>query len=140
LSKSLSVLLVEDEILILEIVQDALEQAGFRVRAVPSSFAALEFMSEGVEELAGLVTDIRLGVGPTGWDLARHARRTRPDLPVIYMTGDSAADWPVEGVPRSQVVQKPFAVGQIVTALSAMMTEADTDAAGQGSAAELSNR
>lgn len=133
-------LLVEDEILILEIVQDALEQAGFRVRAVPSSFAALEFMSEGVEELAGLVTDIRLGVGPTGWDLARHARRTRPDLPVIYMTGDSAADWPVEGVPRSQVVQKPFAVGQIVTALSAMMTEADTDAAGQGSAAELSNR
>lgn len=140
MSKSLSVLLVEDEILILEIVQDALEQAGFRVRAVPSSFAALEFMSEGVEELAGLVTDIRLGVGPTGWDLARHARRTRPDLPVIYMTGDSAADWPVEGVPRSQVVQKPFAVGQIVTALSAMMTEADTDAAGQGSAAELSNR
>jgi len=30
------------------------------------------------------------------------------------------------------VVQKPFAVGQIVTALSAMLTEADTDLAGQG--------
>jgi hypothetical protein len=27
------------------------------------------------------------------------------------------------------VVQKPFAVGQIVTALSAMLTEADTSAA-----------
>lgn len=128
----MSVLLVEDEILILEIVQDALEQAGFHVRAVPSGSAALEAMSEGVEELAGLVTDVRLGVGPNGWDLARHARRSRPDLPVIYMTGDSAADWPVEGVPRSRVVQKPFAVGQIVTALSAMLTEIDTDAAAQG--------
>jgi len=126
------VLLVEDEILILEIVQDALEQAGFHVRAVPSGSAAIEAMSEGVEELAGLVTDVRLGVGPNGWDLARHARRSRPDLPVIYMTGDSAADWPVEGVPRSRVVQKPFAVGQIVTALSTMLTEIDTDAAAQG--------
>jgi DNA-binding response OmpR family regulator len=124
------VLLVEDEALILEIVQEALEQAGFDVRSAPSGFVALEHLSEGVAELAGLVTDIRLGEGPNGWDLARHARRGRPDLPVIYMTADSAGDWPVEGVPRSQVVQKPFAVGQIVTALSAMLTEADTEAAG----------
>jgi len=131
LSKSLSVLLVEDEVLILEIVQDALEQAGFHVQAALSGYAALEHLSEGVADLAGLVTDIRLGVGPNGWDLARHARRDRPDLPVIYMTADSAGDWPVEGVPRSQVVQKPFAVGQIVTALSTMLTEVDTDAAGR---------
>lgn len=132
MSKSISVLLVEDEVLILETVLDALTQAGFSVHAVSSGFAALELMSEGVVELAGLVTDIRLGEGPSGWDLARHARGQRPDLPVIYMTGDSAADWPVLGVPRSQIVQKPFAVGQIVTALNMMLTEADTDAAGQG--------
>lgn len=131
MSKSLSVLVVEDEVLILEVVQDALEQAGYAVHAVPSGFAALEYMSEGVADLAGLVTDVRLGEGPSGWDLARQARRNRPDLPVIYMTGDSAADWPVKGVPRSRVVQKPFAVAQIVTALSGMLTRAETDAAGQ---------
>ena len=130
----MSVLLVEDEVLILEVVQDALEQAGFRVQAVPSSFAALECLSEGVAELAGLVTDIRLGEGPSGWDLARHARRNRPDLPVIYMTADSAAAWPVEGVPRSKIVQKRFAVGQIVTALSTMLTRAEGDAASQNPA------
>jgi DNA-binding response OmpR family regulator len=124
------VLLVEDEVLILEIVQDALEQAGFRVHAVPSSVAALELMSEGVVELAGLVTDIRLGEGPNGWDLARHARRNQPDLLVIYMTADSAGEWSVEGVPRSIVVQKPFAVAQVVTALSTLMTDADTGAVG----------
>jgi len=132
LSKSLSVLLVEDEELILDIVQDALEEAGFRVQAVPSSFAALKILSEGVADLAGLVTDIRLGEGPSGWDLARHARRDRPDLAVLYMTGDSAADWPVEGVPRSMIVQKPFAVGQIVTAISTMITQSDASAALQG--------
>jgi len=125
----LSVLLVEDEVLILEIVQDALEQAGFRVHAAPSSFAALELMSEGVAGLAGLVTDIRLGEGPDGWDLARHARRDRPDLPVVYMTGDSAADWPVQGVPRSKIVQKPFVVTQIVGALRAMLAAQNTGTA-----------
>jgi len=127
----LSVLVVEDELLILETVQEALEEAGFSVHAVPSGFAALDFMSEGVAELAGLVTDIRLGEGPSGWDLARHARQQRPDLPVIYMTGDSAADWSAQGVPRSQIVQKPFAIGQVLTALSMMLTQADTDAASQ---------
>lgn len=131
MSKSLSVLLIEDEILVLDDVRDGLQQAGFSVRAVSSGFAALEVMSEGVVELAGLVTDIRLGEGPSGWDLARHARRQRPDLPVIYMTGDSAADWPVLGVPHSQIVQKPFAVGQIVTALNMMLTAGDTHAASQ---------
>lgn len=85
-----------------------------------------------MEDLAGLVTDIRLGVGPSGWDLARQARRSRPDLPIIYMTGDSGADWPAEGVPRSLVVQKPFASGQIVTALSNLLIQTDTDAASQG--------
>lgn len=132
MSKSLSVLLVEDEELILEIVRDALEEAGFRVQAVSSSFAALKILSEGVADLAGLVTDIRLGEGPSGWDLARQARRDRADLAVLYMTGDSAADWPVEGVPRSMIVQKPFAVGQIVTAIATMITEANTNAALQG--------
>jgi hypothetical protein len=24
-----------------------------------------------------------------------------PDLPVVYMTGGSAAEWPAEGVPKS---------------------------------------
>ena len=47
-----------------------------------------------------------------------------------YMTADSAGLWPVEGVPRSLVVQEPFAVGQIVTALSTLMTDADTGAVG----------
>lgn len=130
MNKSLSVLVVEDELIILEVVQDALEEAGFEVHAVPSSFAAIEWITQAEKDIAALVTDVRLGDGPDGWDLARHARRHRPDVPVIYMTGDSAADWPSEGVPRSLVVQKPFAVGQVVTALGALITAADTEAAG----------
>ena len=60
-------------------------------------------------ELQGLATDIRLGAGPTGWEVAHHARKKYPDIAVVYTTGDGAADWFAEGVPNSVMLQKPFA-------------------------------
>ena len=50
----------------------------------------------------------------------------RADLPVVYTTGDSAAQWAAKGVPDSLVVQKPYAVAQLLTAVSTLMTKADT--------------
>ncbi|MCL6729797.1 hypothetical protein [Sphingomonas hankyongi] len=78
-------------------------------------------------ELSGLVTDVRLPGGTDGWEIARHARKLRTDLPVVYTTGDSAIDWPVQGVPHSVVVQKPYAGAQLLTAISTLMTAADTN-------------
>jgi hypothetical protein len=51
------------------------------------------------------------------------------DLPVIYMSGDSAADWSSKGVPNSVIVAKPFVAAQIVTAVATLMTKTDTDRA-----------
>jgi hypothetical protein len=44
-----------------------------------------------------------------------------PNIPVIYATGDSVKDWSANGVPNSVIPQKPFAIAQLVTALSALM-------------------
>lgn len=49
------------------------------------------------------------------------------DLPIVYTTADSAAEWPVQGVPNSVVVQKPYAGAQLLTAISTLMTTADTN-------------
>ena len=75
-------------------------------------------------QLQGLITDIRLGVGPNGWQVARHARRKFANLPIVYVTGDSAADWTVEGVPGSVLLQKPYADAQMLTAMSNLLIEA----------------
>jgi DNA-binding NtrC family response regulator len=123
--KSVLVVLVEDEAMIRMIVQDALEEAGFEVAPAGSVQEALSVLGQGKLAIGALVTDIRLGAGPDGWEIARHARTARPDLPVVYMSGDSAADWPSQGVPQSQVVQKPFAVAQIVTAVTNLMNDQD---------------
>jgi DNA-binding response OmpR family regulator len=79
------------------------------------------------QELSGVITDIKLGAGPSGWDVARHARGLRPELPVVYATADSAHNWPVRGVPKSVVVQKPYASAQLVTAISTLLTDADSN-------------
>jgi hypothetical protein len=37
-----------------------------------------------------MITNISLGVGADGWDVARRARELTPELPVVYMSGASA--------------------------------------------------
>lgn len=123
MTKPVVLLLVEDEFLISEMVQCVLEEGGYSVKAVASGSHATE-MLDGQDRISGLITDVRLGEGPDGWAVARHARHGRPALPVVYMTGDSAADWAAEGVPRSLLLQKPFAPAQMLTALSTLLNEA----------------
>jgi len=129
LRTSLLVVVVEDEPLILEMVQEALEEAGFEVLSATSSRSAEEKIG-AADEIVGLITDVRLGRGPDGWELARAVRTARPGLPVVYMTGDSAGEWSAHGVPRSLIVQKPFAVGQVVAALTGLLNELDSTPAG----------
>lgn len=114
------ILVVEDEVLIGMELVDALGAGGFSAREVENGTKAVEDI-EGSEELHGLVTDIRLGSGPTGWEVARAARQKYPDIAVVYMSGDSAGDWSVEGVPNSIMLQKPFAPAQLLTAISNLL-------------------
>jgi DNA-binding response OmpR family regulator len=66
-----------------------------------------------------LVTDINFGREKVdGWKVARHAREIDPEFPVVYMSGDSAADWTSKGVPNSIMLSKPFAPAQLLTAIS----------------------
>ncbi len=69
------------------------------------------------------MTDIRLGEGKSGWDIARHVRGVAAAIPVVYMSGDSASDWHARGVPDSIMVQKPFVMAQVITALSTLLND-----------------
>jgi CheY-like chemotaxis protein len=121
------ILLVEDEPLVLLVAQDALEAGGFTVLPVQTASEALSALDSKSADLSGLVTDIRLPGGADGWEIARHARELRADLPVVYTTADSASEWPAQGVPNSVVIQKPYAGAQLLTAISTLMTAADTN-------------
>jgi CheY-like chemotaxis protein len=125
-TKTILLLVVEDEPLILELAATVLIEGGFEVITASNGTEAVAALEQLSESLAGLVTDIRLGPEPDGWAIARHARELNGSLAVVYTTGDSAAEWTANGVPKSLVVQKPYASAQLVTAISTLLTETDT--------------
>lgn len=111
------ILVIEDEPLIRLDLIDILEDAGFTVKAAADGPKAIETIDK-CHQLCALVTDINLGSDVRGWSVARHAREKFEDLAVVYITGDSAAEWPTEGVPNSVVLGKPFADAQVIDAIS----------------------
>lgn len=114
-------LLIEDEALVALALQDALEDAGFDVLWAEDGYSGAAAMSSNLQNVAGLITDIRLGDGPDGWILAKQARSQRPELPVLYVTGDSAPDWHERGVVDSAMLQKPFAPNQLLASLATII-------------------
>lgn len=118
-----AILVVEDEPLILLDIETELHEAGFEVVAVHTAAEAMAAFDVEPEKFKGLVTDVRLGAGKSGWEVARHARHANPILPVIYISGDSAVHWGAQGVPGSVMITKPFAIAQITTALSMLLNQ-----------------
>ena len=118
-SSRVPVLYVDDEPMIQEIVESALNDAGFSVVLATTPAEALDALKSPV--LRGLVTDINLADPMDGWEVARHAREIHPQLPVVYVSGLCESEWTVKGVPQSLMIAKPFAPAQIIVALSTLM-------------------
>ena len=119
-------LYVEDEILIQDVVEMALQDAGFDVMVAKNGVEAVNALEAATETFLGIITDVNLGDGADGWDVARRARELNEDIPVVYVTGASAHEWASKGVPRSVVIEKPFAPAQLVVAISTLLMKTDT--------------
>jgi len=117
-------LYVEDQVLIQHLVESSLSEAGYDVWTVSDGTEALEKLALAGSTLSGLVTDIDLGDGPNGWQVAREARIWAPELPVVYVSGGSAHDWRMMGVPESLIIPKPFSPDQIVAAMASLFAKA----------------
>ena len=117
-------LYVEDEYFTRDSVEHALREAGFQVIATTGGREALDILELGPETLLGVITDVDLGDGPDGWEVARRARELLPGIPIIYATGDNDHEWTSKGVPQSVLIAKPFAPAQIVVAIAAALNAA----------------
>lgn len=113
-------MLVEDDPLLAEVLEETLSDAGFEVHVAPSGAQALNQI-HSPEVFDAIVTDIKLGNGPEGWEVAREAREENPTSVIIYMTG-YAANHPKSGVPLSTLLQKPFDPDELVAALSPLLS------------------
>lgn len=83
-----TVLIVEDETMLLDVLRQMFEECDFTVLLAASGEDALATMETAVS-IDLLVTDIRLPGVMSGWEVAERARDLRPALPVIYTTAYS---------------------------------------------------
>jgi len=120
-SNAVRVLVVEDEALIGSFIAEALSEGGFEACTIHSGEVALSTFLDGREQCRALLTDVNLGDGISGWELARQIREITPGFPVVYMTGASAGDWNSQGVAHSVLIQKPFVPAQLVTTISRLL-------------------
>jgi DNA-binding response OmpR family regulator len=118
-------LLVEDDAILRLDLEEGLTDAGFACLPVSDGSQAIEELTADPQRFRALLTDIRLGDGPTGWDIAQRGRELVPDMPVLYMSGDSSQEWTSKGVPGSVMVAKPYVMAQIFTAVSQLLTARD---------------
>ena len=121
MSNAVRVLVVEDEAPICSFIEDALSEGGFEACSVHTGEEALSTFRHGRERCRALLTDVNLGYGISGWELARQIREITPGFPVVYMTGASARDWKSQGVIGSILIEKPFAAAQLATAVSQLL-------------------
>lgn len=113
-------LLVEDDPLVRETVAAMLEDEGFEVIEACNAAAALALVRGGLD-VPLIVTDVDLGAGPSGADLADTLRRLRPDLRIIFITGRMSSLADRHSDDHEAVLPKPFA-GEALSQLVRRMT------------------
>jgi signal transduction histidine kinase/CheY-like chemotaxis protein len=110
--RSVKLLVVDDEEIVLSLARDALEDAGYEIELADGSMAALSKMER--EYFDFMLTDIRMP-DIDGIELAKKARELNPSIGIIFMTGyanlNSAKDAIKEGA--YDYIMKPFELNEI---------------------------
>ncbi len=107
-----TVLVVEDDSLILMNTADMLMQAGLLVIEAESAEEAIIALQTSSVDV--LVTDVNLP-GASGIALARDARKLHPAIGVVFATGDSAL---APELPDTLLLPKPYGVQQLIDAVT----------------------
>ena len=115
MSERRAVLFIEAERLIHDLVVPVLAEAGFEVEAATRAEEALLLFRKRAAEFCAVVTDVNLGPGLTGWEIARLIRGLAADIPVIYATGGNIHEFDAHAVPKSAVLAKPYTPDEIIS-------------------------
>ena len=115
---SVRVLLVEDEGLIRLVVSQALQDEGFEVVEAWNGDEAARLL-DGPDDFDVLFTDVQMPGTLDGLDLAMHARRRCPGLPVLVVSGYAAHLVTRLGVldPSAVFIGKPYRLDEVVVAV-----------------------
>ena len=129
MDNEVTILVVEDDPVIQALIVESLSDGGFGSIITASGDEAVTLLQSEDSKFRAVVTDIDLRGSMNGWDVGRTAREVDTSMPVVYMTGNHCDEWASKGVPNSLLLAKPFALAQLVTAISNLLNTVTPPAA-----------
>jgi len=117
-----SILVVDDELLIRDLLYDFFTGQGWDIAVAEDGEKALEMTRARKFDL--ILTDIKMPE-MDGLTLSGHVRESQPDLPIVLMTGFPSVDSAVTAL-RMRVddyVIKPFNINQLYKLIEAKVRE-----------------
>ncbi|HTE39944.1 MAG TPA: response regulator [Steroidobacteraceae bacterium] len=125
-----SILFVEDESLLREMVTEALRDFGYSVQDASDGPEALQFIA-GPTHFDALISDVSMPKGVSGIDLARRAKEVRPEIHLVLASGYAKSQLP--DIPEDVILlPKPYRIGQLFALLSDLL-------GGEGTSEEFLN-
>lgn len=116
------ILIAEDDEAVRAFVSRALELDGHNAKTAEDGAEALDVLAQD-QDFDLLLSDIKMPV-MDGIALALNARRDYPDIPILLMTGYADQRERANGLDQivEDVVQKPFSLADIRTAVADVLT------------------
>jgi len=118
-----TVLLVEDEDSVRELVRETLCSKGYTVMEAPDGVSGMKVAETYQGKIDILVTDVVMP-GMSGRDLAQRISASRPDIRVLYLSGYTEDAIIHEGVldPGTAFLQKPFTLQALARKVRDVLT------------------
>jgi CheY-like chemotaxis protein len=123
-----TILVVDDDDLVLEVLVAVLEAAGYTVRAVATEAAGTQALRAALPDL--LLTDLRLGSAWDGVALVARARTLSLRLPVIALSGHGRQALDMAAVAGANAtLSKPFGPQDLLQVVQGLLVAARAERA-----------
>ncbi len=116
---NVQLLVAEDDADMRELLQEVLEEAGYRVVSAGDGREAMALIERTREPLELVITDVQMP-GVKGDELLRATRSARPEAPVLVITAFGSVEQAVEMVKAGayQYITKPFKTADLLATVA----------------------
>jgi len=117
-----TILVADDEPLVLALIRNALERSGYQVLAAANGMEALELLKQNADDVKVVILDVTMP-GMSGEETFKRMKAIRPNVPVILSTGLSEIETAERfaGAGLAGFLQKPYTASQLAEKVKSAM-------------------
>lgn len=120
-SEPATILMVEDEPILLETIGECLRDWGYHVLEAPDAQEAIAKLASGPVNL--LFSDIRMPGRIDGFGLARWVRERYPSIPILLTTGyEGPSSGPTDLLHDGPILRKPYDLASLRRRVEGLLT------------------